>query len=78
MTIEIDRLFARLRARVASRMAGTKLRKTRAGGWYRVNFGEYCLWDIRRNCAVETHVDLVELESRFGVEMTNGGLEHAS
>jgi len=71
MSIETSRLFTRLRARVTSRMPGIRLRKTRPGGWYRVNFGEYCLWDWRRNCAVETHVDLVELESRFTAP--NGG-----
>lgn len=77
MSTDMEQLFDRLRSRVASRMPDTKLRKTRPGGWNRVNFGEYWLWDWRRNCVVESHVDLLELDARLsgrGVVVTaNGG-----
>jgi hypothetical protein len=34
------------------------LKTTRGNGCLRVNFGRYYVFDIRRNCVIEDHVDL--------------------
>lgn len=58
-------LLQRINRRLAKH--GETIRKTRQGGWPRVNLGEYYVINLTRNSATETHVLLFDFARKLGV-----------
>jgi hypothetical protein len=68
--MEIDKArpvsLTALRKRINRRLPDqVRLRRSR-GRYWKSQFGDWCLFDYRRNCAEHTHVNLKQLGQQLG------------